>query len=145
MATGEALEKMVADGLMPPREISGWRAAFVEQEPDPNDGEIIVFEDYFSRGFGMPCHPFLHDLVEYYKISICNFHPNSILAISVFITLCKGYLGIPPHFNLFCHFYCLKKKRVAGGSRVTRGVYLHLCDGMREEYLSMPLASSLSD
>lgn len=50
----------------------------------------------------MPCYPFLCDL------SLGNLHPNSILAVSVFITLCEAYLGIQPHFNLFRHFYCLK-------------------------------------
>lgn len=47
LTTDEVLEKMVADGLMPPRKIGGWRPAFVEQVPEPNDDEIVVFEDYF--------------------------------------------------------------------------------------------------
>jgi hypothetical protein len=106
---------------------------------------MMVFEDYYHHGFGNPCHPFLRVLVEYYKIIICNLHPNSILAISIFITLCESYLGILPHFHLFCHFCCLKKKGVVGGSRVTGGAYLNLRDGMREEYLLMPLSSSLMD
>lgn len=116
----------------------------MEMTPDPYPGEMVVFEDYFLRGFGNPCHPFLRDLIECYKISICNLHPNSILHVSVFIDFCESYLGILPLFNLFRHFY-LRKKGGAGGSRIAGGVYLNLWDGMKSHYLLMPLSSSLTN
>lgn len=64
LSTDATLEKLVADGLMPPREIGGWRPAFVEQTPQPYDDEMVVFEEYYRHGFGNPCHPFLRDLIE---------------------------------------------------------------------------------
>jgi len=60
----------------------------------------------------------------------------------VFIHFCEGYLGLLPHFNLFRHFFWLKKKG-GGGSKVVDSVYLQLRDGMVGEYIPMPLNTSL--
>jgi hypothetical protein len=60
------------------------------------------------------------------RVNICNLHPNSVLAVSIFITLYESYLGIQPHFNLWRHFFCIKKKGGAGGSKIARGAYLNL-------------------
>ena len=87
-------------------------------------------------------HPFLRDLLEYWGVSLCNLHPNTILHIVVFIHFCEAYLGILPHFNLFLHLFWLKKKG-GGGSKVVGGVYLQLRDGMVGEYIIVPLNTSL--
>jgi hypothetical protein len=42
-------------------------------------------------------------------------------------------------------FFCLKKKGDAGGSKVARGAYLNLRDGVNAEYLNVPLSSSTRD
>jgi hypothetical protein len=65
--------------------------------------------------------------------------------VSIFITLCESYLGIQPHFNLWQHFFCLKKKGGAGGSKIAGGAYLNLRDGMKAEYLNVPLSSFIRD
>ena len=78
--------------------------------PTPHGNELVVFEDYFYRGFGVPIHSFPHGLIDYYGISLCNLGPNSILHVSVFIHFCEAYPGILPHFDLFCHFFCLKTR-----------------------------------
>jgi hypothetical protein len=111
----------------------------------PHPGKIVFFEDFYWRGFGNPYHPFLRKLCDYYRISICNLHPNSILSVLVFITLCESYLGIEPHFNLWQYFLCLKKKGGAGDSKVARGAYLNLHEGMKAKYLNVPLSSSTKD
>jgi hypothetical protein len=125
--------------------ISGWRTSPGENYPNPCPGEIVVFKDFYWRGYGNPCHPFLHKLCDYYKVSICNLHPNYVLVVSIFITLCESCLGIQPHFNLWRHFFCLKKKGGTRGSKIAGGAYLNLHDGMKAEYLNVPLSSSTRD
>jgi hypothetical protein len=115
VSTRATVSKLVEMGLLPDAAIGGWRT-FGDRFPNPRDGELVVFEDFYLRGFGMPVHPFLRKLLSYYKISLCNLHPNSILAVSIFINFCEGYLGIYPYFNLWRHFYCLKKKGGTSGS-----------------------------
>jgi hypothetical protein len=125
--------------------IGGWRTLAGENYLDHRPGEIVIFEDFYWCGFRNPCHPFLRKLCDYYRVSICNLHPNSVLAMSIFITLCESYLGIQPHFNLWPHFFCLKKKGGAGGSKIAGGAYLNLQDGMKAKYLNVLLSSSMRD
>ena len=95
------LNEMVEAGTLPNRVTTEWRLADGEPYPMPHTDEIVVFEDYFWRGLGLPVHPFLRDLLEYWGVSLCNLHLNTILHIFVFIHFCEVYLGILPHFNLF--------------------------------------------
>ena len=60
----------------------------------------------------------------------------------MFNQFCEVYLGILPHFNLFQHLFCLKKNG-GGGSKVVGGVYLQLYDGMKGEYNTVLLNTSL--
>ena len=136
------LNEMVEVGVLPNRVTTGWRLANGEPYPMPHTDELVVFEDYFWRVLGLSIHPFLRDLLEYWGVSLCNLHPNTILHIYVFIHFYEVYLGILPHFNLFQHFFWLKKKG-GGGSKVVGGVYLQLRDGMASEYIPVPLNTSL--
>ena len=87
-------------GLLHNQELGGWRAPEGESYLD-RAVEIVVFEDFFKRGFGVPVHPFLQGLLLYYEIGICNLHPNSILIVGTFIHLSEAFISIEPHFNLF--------------------------------------------
>ena len=117
------LNEVVEVGVLPDRVTMRWRPADGEPYPMPHTDEVVVFEDYFWHRLGLLVHPFLHDLLEYWGVSLCNLHLNTILHISVFIHFYEVYLGILPHFNLFRHLFWLKKKG-GGGSKVVGGVYL---------------------
>ena len=106
------LNRFVEDGMLPHRVTVGWRPACGDSFPTPHGDELVVFEDYFYRGFGVPIHPFLHGLIDYYEISLCNLGPNSILHVSVCIHFYEAYLGILPYFDLFHHFFCLKARGI---------------------------------
>lgn len=96
--TEKDLRDLVADGLLPDRAVAGWRSTVDERLfPTPrNQNDLVVFVDFFRRGFGIPVHPFLHKLLDYYQICLVHLHPNSILHLSIFINLCEAFLGIPP-------------------------------------------------
>ena len=100
-----SLNDLVGMGLLHSQELDGWRAPEGESYLNPRAGEIVVFEDFFKRGFGVPVDPFLQGFLLYYEIGICNLHPNSILLISTFIHLCEACVGIEPHFDLFCYLF----------------------------------------
>ena len=103
---GEAeINRMVEAGILSDHLTIGWRPASGEPFPMPHTDEVVVFEDYFWRGLGFPVHPFLKDLLEFWRVSLCNLHPNTILHISIFIHFCEPYLGVLPHFNLFRHLF----------------------------------------
>ena len=95
------LNEMVEAGVLPDRVTAEWRPADSEPYPMPHTNGLVVFEDYFWRGLGLSVHPFLRDLLEYWGVSLCNLHSNTILHIFVFIHFYEVYLGLLPHFNLF--------------------------------------------
>lgn len=142
--TEAVLEELVRNGVLPERARGGWRPTAGESFPTPANGnELVVFADYFRRGFGLPAHPFLRKLLGYYQIRLIHLHPNSILHLSVFIHLCEAFLGILPHFNLFRHLFYLRAFTGSGSPKVVGGLYLCLRDGMRNQYLGLPLNTSM--
>jgi hypothetical protein len=101
LSTKVSINKLVDARVISKQSLGGWRPPHGESYPEPNPGELVVFEDFYLHGFGILCHPFLRKLLDYYKISLYNLHPNSILSVAIFINLYEGYIGIPPHFSLF--------------------------------------------
>ena len=55
----KSLNDLVDMGLLHSPELGGWRAPEGESYPDPRADEIVVFEDFLKRGYGVPVHPFL--------------------------------------------------------------------------------------
>jgi hypothetical protein len=101
-------------------------------QSDPYPSEIVVFESFFSQGFGLLAHPFLCNVLWYYGITLCHLTPNSILHNAIFINLYEAFLGIEPHFNLLCHFFCPKPFSESRAPKIVGGVYLVLWDGMAD-------------
>ena len=51
MSNEAALNQLVVDGVLPDRVMAGWHPAHGESFPTPCGDELVVFEDYFYRGF----------------------------------------------------------------------------------------------
>ena len=122
--TREIQEEMVFKGILQDQVTTGWCPAAGEPFPTPDSNELVVFEAYFIRGFGIPVHPFLQKLLGYYGINLCHLHPNSILHISLFINLCRAFIGIAPYFNLFRYRFYLKPFLGSGSPKVVGAIYL---------------------
>src|SRR6266540_1005877 len=86
--TEENLRWMIKDGVLPEKEIIGWRATDGEAFPTANTGEIVVFESFFYCGFSVPTNRFFRGLLHFYKIELVHLNPNSVLHIIAFIHLC---------------------------------------------------------
>ena len=95
------LETPYSAGLLPKKYIIQWHPALGEGRPYENTGEIEAFAPYFEWGLGLPCSVFFSGLLHYYRIQLHHLTPNSFVHISVFVHLCKPFLGIEPHFELF--------------------------------------------
>jgi hypothetical protein len=84
-------------GFLPPKEVSRW---ILEKEGDvslPQDDELVVLAPFYECVFGLPLHLFVWGLLFFYELEIQNLHPNSVLHMVCFITLCEVFLGIDPH------------------------------------------------
>ena len=55
----EDIKNLVVGGFLVPRELLGYRCALGQDVPTADSGEIVVFVDFFHRGFGVPIHWFI--------------------------------------------------------------------------------------
>jgi hypothetical protein len=70
-------------------------------------GYRVSFIDHLIRGLSAPIHPFLRGLLFVYGLQLHHLTPNSILHISIFITLCEAFLGVQPNWALWKRiFFC---------------------------------------
>ncbi|KAK1610985.1 hypothetical protein QYE76_034658 [Lolium multiflorum] len=79
-----------------------------ESYPNPPMEYRVSFVDHLIRGLSAPIHDFLRGLLFVYGIQL-QLTPNSILHISIFITLCECFLGIPPNWALWKRIFCLRR------------------------------------
>ncbi|KAK1619160.1 hypothetical protein QYE76_024677 [Lolium multiflorum] len=78
-----------------------------ESYPSPLIEYRVSFVDHLIRGLSPPIHEFLHGLLFVYGLQLHQLTPNSILHISIFITLCECFLGVHPNWALWKRiFYC---------------------------------------
>jgi hypothetical protein len=110
--------------LLRPKTEVGWRPTAGEEFPMEETGETVVFLAHIKREFEVLAGNFFCGLLFFYRIELVHLVPNSITIISTFIHLCEAYLGVVPHFHLWCHFFELKK---TGKYRVLGSVSFMLC------------------
>ena len=118
---------------MEPTEVSGWERSKISKQdlktlktlgllkkealifpgeesfPTPRIGYRVTFVDHLIRGLSTPIHEFLRGLLFVYGIQLHQLTPNSILHISIFITLCECFLGTHPHWGLWKRIFYLRR------------------------------------
>ncbi|KAK1653750.1 hypothetical protein QYE76_071555 [Lolium multiflorum] len=80
-----------------------------ESYPNPPMEYRVSFVDHLIRGLSAPIHDFLRGLLFFYGIQLHHLTPNSILHISIFITLCECFLGVPPNWALWKRIFLLRR------------------------------------
>nr|AAN08654.1 putative retrotransposon protein [Oryza sativa Japonica Group]AAP53355.1 retrotransposon protein, putative, Ty3-gypsy subclass [Oryza sativa Japonica Group] len=140
--TEENLKEMVAHGVLPVKEIIGWRAACGEAFPTPDTHEVVVFSHFFYGGFSLPTLKFFKGILEFYRISLHHLNPNSIVHIANFIHACETFLGIKPHFALFRRIFFLKPQPNKSKPCVVGGAGFQLRGTLSQKYFSMPFKTS---
>jgi len=81
-----------------------------------------MFVAFLFRGLSLPAHEFLRSLLFFYGIQLWQLTPNSILHLSIFITLCEAFLGIDPHWGLWRKIFYVKRHNGSNGPPVVGGV-----------------------
>jgi len=97
-----------------------------------------------ERGLALPTSDFLRGLLSFYGVQIHHMNPNSILHLSIFVHLCEAFLGIQPHWNLFCYLFHLKPQPDSNNPSRIGGYGLQLNQGQGSEYLAYSTPTSLS-
>ncbi|KAK1666213.1 hypothetical protein QYE76_054372 [Lolium multiflorum] len=90
--------------------------------PKPPKGFTVMFTAFLFRGLSLPAHEFLCSLLFFYGIQLWQLTPNSILHLSIFITVCEAFLGIDPHWGLWRKIFYVKRHNDNNGPPVVGGV-----------------------
>ncbi|KAE8819479.1 hypothetical protein D1007_02710 [Hordeum vulgare] len=87
--------------LLPPASQVLVRIPNVETSPTRAAGAIVIFDEHFYRGFGLPASSFFSDWLHFFGLQPHHLAPNAILQLSAFVVLCEGFLGIEPRLDLW--------------------------------------------
>jgi hypothetical protein len=137
MMTEAKIQALVDRGLLRPKTEVEWRAAAGEEFPSEDVKEQVIFGSFFERGFNLPAGDFFRGLLYYYRLELVHLVPNSITVVSTFIHICEAYLGIPPHFALWRHFFCVKS--IGKRSGPVGAVMFNLRSGLKAEWIDTDL------
>jgi hypothetical protein len=135
--TEAKIQALVDRGLLRPKKEVEWRAAVGEDFPSEDVKEQVIFGSFFERGFNLPAGDFFHGLLYYYRLELVHIIPNSITVVSTFIHFCEAYLGIPSHFGLWRHFFCVKSTSKRSGP--VGAVMFNLRSGLKAEWIDTDL------
>ncbi|KAM0931008.1 hypothetical protein ACQ4PT_000590 [Festuca glaucescens] len=80
-----------------------------ESYPTPPIEYRVSFVDHLIRGLSAPIHDFLRGLLFVYGLQLHHLTPNSILHVSIFITLCECFLGVHPNWALWKRIFYLRR------------------------------------
>jgi hypothetical protein len=80
------------------------RAPLDEQIPTPEDGEVVVFRDFFTCGLRFPCDPILPAILEAFSVKIHQLSSTSFLEMSKFIWIMKTF-GCNLSVDAFARFF----------------------------------------
>jgi hypothetical protein len=89
------LQKLHEQGLLREQNLGEWKAPREHRIPNLKLGEIVLFVPFIQHGLGLPACPFLHGFLQYFGITLNHLPSNAILHLSIFVYLCKTFLGIP--------------------------------------------------
>jgi hypothetical protein len=97
-ATTNMIREYEKVGFFPP---GAGRTPLDEQIPTPEEGEVVVFRDFFICGLRFPCDPILPAILDAFSVKIHQLSPTSFLEISKFIWIMKTF-----GCNLSVHAFC---------------------------------------
>ncbi|KAK1627642.1 hypothetical protein QYE76_001957 [Lolium multiflorum] len=116
-----------------------------ESYPKPPLGYRVSFVDHLIRGLSPPIHEFLRGLLFVYGLQLHQLTPNSILHVSIFITLCECFLGVHPNWALWKRIFCLRRNGSHGVAYNIGGVVICVRRTHQEYELENPEDDELLD
>jgi hypothetical protein len=137
------LLRLVDVGVLPPKELCSWRICHGVTVPTEDTHKSVVYVPFLIRGLALSISPFFRGLLDFYNLNLTHLNPNSILQISIFVHLCKAYLGIHPHFGLWKYLYHCRPGMAGGQHQLVGGASLEMRRGRKTEYLDIPLKDNI--
>lgn len=71
----------------------------------PREYEVVVLVSFYKRDFRLPFTHSCGGLLFYNGMEVRHLHPNIVLHMAFFITLCEAYLGMGLYFNIWRYMF----------------------------------------
>jgi hypothetical protein len=101
----EHLQNLMSQRFMTAAELATYRVSEDPTSPASVGGYVVACTTFYEWRFGVPSHRFLCSLLRSYDLELHHLTPSGILYMVAFVTLCKAYIGIEHHFNLWSYFF----------------------------------------
>ncbi|KAE8805534.1 hypothetical protein D1007_18464 [Hordeum vulgare] len=85
--------------MLPPASLVTVRIPEAETSQKLQEGEMVVFDDHFYKGFGLPASTFFSNWLTFFCLQPHHLAPNAILLLAAFVVLCEGFLGVEPRLE----------------------------------------------
>jgi hypothetical protein len=73
------LQHIMVKGLLPLKEVAGWRAPNGEVVPHPHPGEVVSFTDFHKHRFGILTSNFVHGFLHEHGVQLHHLPSNVVL------------------------------------------------------------------
>jgi hypothetical protein len=70
------------------------RVPGVEEVPEP-EGELVVFEAFFTAGLCLPAHRFVAEVLRRFEVQVHQLTPNAVVALAKYVWATTSYGGRP--------------------------------------------------
>jgi hypothetical protein len=81
------------------------RVSGAEEVPEP-EGELVVFEAFFTVGLRLPAHRFVAEVLQRFEVQVHQLTPNAVVALAKYVWAVTSYGG-QPSVEVFAKNYCL--------------------------------------
>jgi hypothetical protein len=89
------------------------RVSGAEEVLEP-EGELVVFEAFFTAGLRLPAHRFVAEVLRRFMVQVHQLTPNAMVALAKYVWATTSYGG-RPSVEVFAKHYCLHwQKRKIG-------------------------------
>jgi hypothetical protein len=89
------------------------RVPGAEEVPE-SEGELVVFEAFFTADLRLPAHRFVVEVLQRFEVQVHQLTPNAVVALAKYVWATTSYGG-QPSVEVFAKNYCLHwQKRKIG-------------------------------
>jgi hypothetical protein len=89
------------------------RVPRAEEVPEP-EGELVVFEAFFTAGLRLPTHRFVAEVLQRFEVQVHQLTPNAVVALAKYVWPATSYGGQPSMEVFAKHYFLHWQKRKIG-------------------------------